>query len=124
MAEEKGGGSGDNKLIGVLCYIIGILVPLFVLFTEKKSDKFLAFHAWQSLLFTVVAMVLWFGLVAITIVASVVTMGVGGFLGCLFVPLGLVLVVVDLYAAYKAYLGEMYKMPLIGDFAMKQAGGK
>jgi uncharacterized membrane protein len=124
MPEEKGGVSSDSKLFGALCYIIGILVPLFVLFTEKKNDKFLAFHAWQSLILTVIMFVLWGGLVAATIVLSVVTMGIGGLVGCLFVPLALVFLVAVLLVAYKAYLGEMYKLPLIGDFAMKRAGGK
>jgi uncharacterized membrane protein len=126
MAEEKpapkSASGGDDNIFGALCYIIAILVPLFVLFTDKKSNKLLAFHAWQSLLLTVVWIVLWFGLTAVTLVASVVTMGVGGLLGCLFIPLMLVMVIIVLLLAYKAYLGEKYKLPIIGNFAEKQAG--
>jgi len=125
MPEEKSataGGSSDRNLFGALCYIIGILVPLFILFTEKKKDRFLAFHAWQSLLITVIAMIVWFGLGAVTLVLSVVTMGFGGIVACLFLPLALVLLVVVLLLAYKAYQGQTYKLPVIGDFAEKQAG--
>ena len=121
--EEKPavGASGDRNIFGALSYIISVLVPLFILFTDKKRDKFLAFHAWQSLLITVIMLVIWFGLGAVTLVASFVTMGIGGLLGCLFLPLSLVLIVVVLLAAWKAYKGEMYKLPIIGDFAEKQA---
>jgi len=126
MPEEKkasaapAAASSDDNLFGALCYIIGIIVPLFVLFTEKKSNKFLAFHAWQSLIFTVVWIVIWVGLTFLTMVASFATGGIGGFLGCLFMPLGLVVLIGVLFVAYKAYQGEKYKMPIIGDFAEKQ----
>jgi uncharacterized membrane protein len=131
MPEEKTSGakaaaapaqsSSDDNLFGALCYIIGILVPLFVLFTDKKSNKFLAFHAWQSLIFTAVWIVIWIGLTFLTVVLSFQTSGLGGFLGCLFLPLGLVVLVGVLFVAYKAYQGEKFKMPIIGDFAEKQA---
>lgn len=121
MPEAKpaaGGSSDDSKLIGALCYIIGILVPLFVLLTDKKSDKFLVFHAWQSLLLSVVFIVLWGGLTAVTFVASFT--GIGALIACLFAPLGLVMLLAVLVLAYKAYQGEKYKIPVLGDFAEKQ----
>lgn len=120
-APVSSGAGDDSKLFGALCYIIGILVPLFVLFTEKKNDKFLSFHAWQSLLLTVVWVVLWFGLGAVTVVLSFVTMGFGGLVGCLFLPLALVAFIVIVFLAYKAYMGEKFKLPILGDFAEKQA---
>ncbi len=119
-AAPKSGGSNEDGIIAALCYIISVLVPLFVLFTEKKSNKFLAFHAWQSLLLSVVFIVIWVGLGIVTLIASVVTMGVGGVLGCLYIPLAIIFLVAILLPAYKGYLGEKYKLPLIGDFAEKQ----
>jgi len=122
-APAAGSGTDDSKLFGALCYIIGVLVPLFVLFTEKKNDKFLVFHAWQSLLLTVVWVVAWIVLAGISFAAAILTSfigGVGGVVSCLFFPLFLVGVCAILFAAYKAYLGERYKLPLLGDFAEKQ----
>jgi len=113
-------GSDDSKLFGALCYIIGVLVPLFVLFTEKKENKFLAFHAWQSLIFSALWIVAWVGLSVISSVASIATGGIGSLLFCLFLPLGLIVVVGVLFSAWKAYQGEKYKLPIIGDFAEKQ----
>jgi len=133
MAEEKGKaatGGDDNKLIGALCYIpilfIGILAALYILLTEKKKDKFLAFHAWQSLLLTVVIIVV-FPVLAIVIgivsmVLATVTGGLGGLImPCVFLPLTLAMLIAFCYLAYKAYKGEMYKLPVIGPFAEKQA---
>jgi uncharacterized membrane protein len=124
MADEKGGASSDSKLFAALGYIITVLVPLFVLFTDKKNDKFLAFHAWQSLILTVAWFVIFVGAMVVILVLTIATGGLAGILNCLLLPIGLVMLVADLYAAYKAYMGEAYKLPLIGGFAMKQAGGK
>jgi len=123
MAEEKKGvaKSSDSNLFGALCYIIGVIVPLFVLFTEKKNDRFLAFHAWQSLALTVGMTVVWVGFMVVLTVLAVVSGGIAGILSCLMLPLMLVILLLVLYAAYKAYLGEKYKLPIIGDFAEKQA---
>ena len=124
MAEEKtaaakSAGSSDDNLIAALCYIIA-LVSLFVLFTEKKSNKTLAFHAWQSLILTVIVIVVWMVLGMGTLFISVVTSGIGSLLGCLFIPLGLVAFLGFLFLAFKAYNGEKVLVPVIGAFAEKQ----
>ncbi len=115
-AKSVAASSGDDGIFGALCYIIAVLVPLFVLFTDKKTNKFLAFHAWQSLLVTVVFIVL---SIPISIVAGIlaITTGIGGL--CIF-PFYLLIVVVVLFLAWKAYEGEQYGLPVLGDFAKKQ----
>jgi uncharacterized membrane protein len=126
MAEEKkaapsAGGSDENKLLAALCYIIGVLVPLFVIFTDKKNDRFLAFHAYQSLLLTVVYVVVFVGFGLLTTMAAFATGGVGSMLGCLAFPLWAAAVVIVLYVAYKAYQGERYMLPVVGEMAAKYA---
>ena len=120
-------GSDDTKLFGALCYIIGLIVPLFVLFTEKKENKFLAFHAWQSLIFSLIAMAVIFViggiLMVVSFVAAAVTAmigGIGGAIYCLIFPIVGVVIVYDFFVAYKAYQGEKYMIPVIGEFALKQ----
>jgi len=128
MAEEKQAkaapapatGSDDN-IFGALCYIIGVIVPLFVLFTEKKNNKFLAFHAWQSLIFSVAMVVIMIGYWIVTFILAVLTGGLAGILSCLIVPLVFLVMLYVLLVAYKAYQGERYKMPVIGNMAEKQA---
>ncbi|MDD5340765.1 MAG: DUF4870 domain-containing protein [Candidatus ainarchaeum sp.] len=125
MAEEKSkaaaSSNSDSKLFAALGYIITVLVPLFVLFTEKKNDKLMAFHAWQSLILSVVCFVVFMAATVVILVLTIVSGGLAGILNCLLLPLMLVFLAADLYAAYKAYQGEMYKLPVIGDFSMKQA---
>jgi uncharacterized membrane protein len=113
--------SGDDNLFGALCYIIGVLVPLFVLFTDKKSNKFLAFHAWQSLILSVVVFVVFFGVGIVVGVLSVISGGLGLVLSCVYPIMWLAVLCAMLFSAYKAYLGEKYKLPILGDFAEKQA---
>ena len=125
MADEKkaaaGGASENSKLIAAIGYIIAVLVPLYVLLTEKKNDKFLAFHAWQSLFLTVGWFVIFIVLEVVIVILTIVSGGILGILSCVMLPVMLVVIIEALLGAYKAYLGEMYKLPLIGDFAMKQA---
>ena len=116
----KAASGNEDNLFAAICYLVGVIVSLFVLFTEKKQNKFLAFHAWQSLILCIVAFVVLFGFGMVVTVLSVVTGGLGGILGCLMFPLWGVFILAFLFGAYKAYQGETYKMPIIGDFAAKQ----
>ncbi len=122
MAEAKtvSGVSDESKLFAALGYIITVLVPLFVLFTEKKNDRFLAFHAWQSLILTVVWFAVFIGAFVIIMVLTIVSGGLGAILNCLMLPIMLVALATLLIAAYKAYMGEKYKLPVVGDLAEKQ----
>jgi uncharacterized membrane protein len=121
MAEEKkdvkppamasttvSGLSNDSKVWAALCYVFPILMFILVYVMEdKKKDKFVFFHAWQSLLAGLVG---W----AISMVIAVVTFGIGSL--C-FPVYWLVL----LYFAYKAYQGEKFVLPTIGPMAEQYA---
>lgn len=117
MTEPAPAAGSDSNLFGALCYIIGVLVPLFVLFTEKKNDKTLVFHAWNSLFFTVAIIIY---LIGLSIVGAVL-----GFvfppLACIVIPLWFLPFLVLLFLAWKAYQGEKYMLPVIGEMANKQA---
>jgi uncharacterized membrane protein len=120
MAEEKkeakapavastavSGLSNDSKVWAALCYVFPVLMFILVYVMEdKKKDKFVFFHAWQSMLLGLVTWV-------ITMVVAVVTFGIGG----LCFPL---LILVFLYFAYKAYQGEKFLLPVVGEYAEKQ----
>jgi uncharacterized membrane protein len=120
MAEEKkdikppamasttvSGLSNDSKVWAALCYVFPILMFIIVYVMEdKKKDKFVFFHAWQSLLAGLGGWV-------ISMVLAVVTLGIGS----LCFPLYWVVL---LYFAYKAYQGEKFLLPVVGEFAEKQ----
>ncbi|MGD0458585.1 MAG: DUF4870 domain-containing protein [Terriglobia bacterium] len=114
----------SSNVAGLLTYILGFITGIIFLVIEPyKNDKFVRFHAFQSIFFNVALIVFW---IAYTIVASIL-----GFvtLGILAVVMGLVGLLISLailaywiFLMYKAYNNELYKIPFIGDLAAKQAG--
>ncbi len=101
------GASDEERLWGALCYVFPVLMFILVYVTEdKKKSKFIFFHAWQSLL-------LGLGTWVAAMVVAVVTFGIGG----LCFPL---LLIMFLYFAYKAYQGERFVLPVVGEYAEKQ----
>ncbi len=106
-AAASPGLTDESKLWAALCYVVPVLMFLIVYITEdKKKDKFIYFHAWQSLLLAL-------GTWVVAMVVTVVTFGIGG----LCFPL---LLLVYLYFAYKAYQGERFVLPVVGEYAEKQ----
>jgi len=90
----------DDKLWALLCWLIGVIVPIIVLLTEdKKNRPFVKYHAVLSLAFAVV----W------AVVGSI-TMGCGGLLGLVYA----------IYLAIKAYQGEWIEIPWLTDFCKNQ----
>ncbi|MFH0737637.1 MAG: hypothetical protein V1827_03715 [Candidatus Micrarchaeota archaeon] len=101
------GLSNESKLWAALCYVFPVLMFILVYVMEdKKKDKFVFFHAWQSLLLGIVC---W----ALAMVIATVTFGIG--IVCF--P---VLIIVFLYFAYRAYQGEKFLLPVVGEYAEKQ----
>ena len=99
----------QQNLAGLLCYV-GWWVTGIIFFVMEKENKFVRFHAMQSIIvfgaITVVFMI--FGW--IPIVNVIIDSLVGA---CAFV-LWLVLML-------KAYQGEKFKLPIAGDIAEKQS---
>ena len=116
--------SGNDNIIALLCYspvaIVGIILGLAV--EPYKNSKLVKFHAFQSLFTSIGLFVVFFRLGII-----------GGILGSIMPLLGLVMVpvwfvcwigtiVLAIFMMMKAYKGEMTKLPIVGEFAAKQAG--
>jgi uncharacterized membrane protein len=100
----------QENVEGLLCYLAGWITGLIFFLIEKES-KFVRFHAMQSIAVSVVLIGVYFILGLIPII------------GWLLVPVvGLISFVVWIILMLKAYQGKLYKLPVIGDFAAKQAG--
>lgn len=104
MAETKGTGLPKN-VAAALSYVLGWVTGIIFLLVEK--DPFVRFHAMQS--------IITFGLLTIIPLVPVV----GWLLSPLVMIVGFVLWLVLIF---KAYQGEEFKLPVIGDFAKKQLG--
>lgn len=107
MAENapaaKSGSGLEPNIAGLLAWIFAPISSIIFLITDP-DDKFIKFHALQSLIWSIVAMII-STILSFTII-----------LACLFwLPF-----VVSIYGAYKAYNKEMWKLPIIGDWVEKQ----
>ena len=110
----------DSNLGAMLCYIanilccLGLILSIVFLITEKEN-RFVKFHALQSLFLGGVCVVL---LIVVEILGVILGMVHLGFLATgLWFILVLIFLVLWLLAGIKAYSGQWYKLPGIGDLA-------
>ncbi len=106
---------------GLLCNVpccIGLIFSIVAVIVEKEN-RFVRFYAFQSLLFHGAAFVVGFGLQVAGIAASMVMGPLGHLIGLLGMPLGLVLLGVQILLMVKANGNEEFKLPVIGDMASK-----
>jgi uncharacterized membrane protein len=107
----------ERNFAAVLCYLAGMVTGvLFLCLEPYRREHGIRFHAWQSIFlnFTLVALFIF-----------------GGILGFVFRPFAVVipLVYVGLFILWvvvmaKAFQGEKFKIPILGDWAEKQAGSQ
>ncbi len=100
----------EENIAGLLCYVLGWVSGLVFILIEKEN-KFVRFHAMQSIIV--------FG--ALTIASFILgwVPVIGGFLTGVLWLLGVVLWIVLMV---KAYQGTRYKLPLSGELAEKWVG--
>jgi uncharacterized membrane protein len=109
------GGMADN-VAGMLAYFTIIPAIIFLVMEPYNKSRFVRFHAFQCLFFAVAWVVL---SIALSIVAHIPLLG---WLTILIWPLvGLAGLIVWVVLLLKANGGQMYKLPVIGDMAEKQA---
>ena len=104
--------SDDEKMKGALAYVLGFITGIIVLLIGGDS-KFLKFHAWQSIIGSIVIGIVYF---IISVIISAITLGIGA----ICMPfLGLIVWIYFLYGAYMVYSGKDFKIPVIADFVEK-----
>lgn len=105
---------------GLLCYVLGLVTGILFLVLEPYSkDRFVRFHAFQSIFMQVAWIGFW---VVATIFDAILPWGLG-FIATLFqLALGVGGLALWIYVMVKAYNYEKFKIPVIGDIAEQQAG--
>lgn len=110
-----------NNVAGALCYLLGFITGVIFLVIEPyKNDKFVRFHAFQSIFASLICMVASWVLSAILI--GMLFSGGLGFALMLLRLVQLAIFLLFVFLMYKAYSNEQFKLPIIGDLAAKQAG--
>ena len=109
------GGMADN-VAGMLAYFTIIPAIIFLVMEPYNKNRFIRFHSWQCLFFAAALFVLHVGLSIVTFVP---------FLALITFPLHLLVslggFILWIVLLLKANQGQMYKLPVIGDLAEKQA---
>lgn len=107
------------NIAGVLCYILGFISGIFFLVAEPyKHDRFVRFHAFQSIFLSVG----WIAVhIAFDIVLWMLPWSLWSITTTISALVSLVVFLVFLLLMFKAYSNERFKLPVIGDPADRQA---
>ena len=119
-AQGKVGPLPEN-IAGALAYLTFIPATAFLLLEPYSRNRFVRFHSLQCLLVTLICLLIGVALKAVSLVLFFIPV-----LGPLLVSL---VSIVALLAAFvlwavllvKALQGEMFILPVLGDFAQQQA---
>ena len=124
---EAGGKSSmgmEPNVAGLLCYLFGWVTGLIFL-TVEKENKFVRFHAIQSIVvfggFSIVFIILSI-IMSITFNPFAFGFGLWGVLSIINWLVWVLAVVLMIVLMIQAYRGKKFKLPWAGNFAEKQAG--
>lgn len=116
IAATTSSGLTDN-VAGMLAYITIIPAIIFLVIEPYNKSRFVRFHAFQSIFFAVAWMVLW---IAMSFIGVIPVLGWATLL--IWPLLGIGGLIIWIILLLKANQGQMFKLPVIGDLAEKQAG--
>jgi uncharacterized membrane protein len=108
MPEQIKTSSGmDQNVAGLLCYVAGWITGL-IFFLIEKENRFVRFHAMQS--------IITFG--GLTVLS--IALGMIPFINLVLLPiLAILQLILWIVLMVKAYQGQLFKLPMIGDIAEK-----
>nr|WP_255647946.1 DUF4870 domain-containing protein [Pseudalkalibacillus hwajinpoensis] len=99
----------EENVAGLLAYVLGFVTGIIFLLIEKEN-KFVRFHAMQSIVVFGAFFIASLVLNVIPVIGTIVSV-------LILPPLSLIVWIVLMV---KAYQGNRYKLPVAGDFSEKQ----
>lgn len=123
LATQPVSAALTSNLAAALAYILGFITGIIFLVIEPyKRDRFVRFHAMQSVLYSAAGIIFrigWHILVG-------ALMSVTPWAAMVLVPLGMVialgLFLFWLFLMYQAYSNREFRIPILGGIAQRQAG--
>ena len=110
-----------SNVAALLCYLFGFITGIVFLVIEPyKNDKFVRFHAFQSVFFSIFCIIVSWA--ASGLLLGMWFTGGFGFAFMLLRVMQLAIFAAFLFLMYKAYNNQQFKLPIIGDIAARQAG--
>ena len=104
MADNTGSLNIEENVAGLLCYLFGWVTGLIFFIIDKRP--FVRFHAMQSIIVSVALMIVFFILSIIPIIGWIISS-----------LLGIATFILWILLMVKAYQGQKWKLPYIGDLA-------
>ncbi|MDG6228451.1 MAG: DUF4870 domain-containing protein [Candidatus Thermoplasmatota archaeon] len=127
MAEKNTSMNMEENVASALCYVLVWVTGIIFFFLEKKS-KTVKFHAMQSILTFLPLSILgwlfgWLGAPSVNWSGGWAYSYNPGIPALLYLSwiIWVLTVILWILLIFKAYSGEMFKLPVIGDIAEKQA---
>src|SRR6201996_2071930 len=118
-------GSGlTPNVAGALAYLVGAITGiLFLVIDPFKADRFVRFHAFQSIFFNLAWIAFWIVWMIVGIMLGAISHGL---FFIIQLPINLLVTVggfcIWIYLMYQAYQGKTFQLPIIGPLAAAQAG--
>jgi uncharacterized membrane protein len=113
MAKEKTSMNMEENIAGALCYVLGWITGI-IFYILEKENKTVRFHALQSIIVFLPLTIIVGILQGILLFIPFIGWAISGLIGLLMFILWLILML-------KAYQGEKFKLPIVGDIAEKHA---
>ena len=118
-----GAGLTPN-VAGALAYLVGAITGiLFLVIDPFKNDRFVRFHAFQSIFFNLAWIAFWIVWMIVGIMLGAISHGL---FFIIQLPINLLVTVggfcIWIYLMYQAYQGKTFQLPIIGPLAAAQAG--
>ena len=115
--ETSGTTDSRAKLLGAIAYVGIISAIILLLVPALRSSRFVRFHAWQSVLFTIASAALGLALKLLFLIFAILPV-VGFLLAWLSLGVGsLGIVILWIMLLVKAAQGHHYELPVIGPLA-------
>ena len=114
----------DENVASAAWYVLGWLTGI-IFFLMEKDNKTVRFHAMQSILTFLPLMIL------VWIIGAIVSMmvlsagmygavGIWGIVSLIMTLIWIIMLLLWLFLMFKAYQGEKFKVPIVGDIAENQ----
>jgi uncharacterized membrane protein len=118
----------DENIAALLAYVFGWISGL-IFFLIEKDSKLVRFHAMQAILFNVCVIVLaiaiWIIVVVIAVIGAQISEVIGSLVtivaGLLWLVLSVGILIAWVLCLVRAYQGQYFKLPIIGNMAEKFA---
>ena len=116
-------GPLSSNIAALLSYVLGFITGIIFLMLEPyKNDKFVRFHASQSIGLSVALVAVSIALSILGATLGILTGGLGSLI--LVIPSALInlgFLVLWVFCMIKAYSNEMFRVPVIGDIVARMS---